>query len=136
MATKKAAKVAFKPPKSLALCADMLYTLRDERLAVSKQAAAIGEKESILREYLINNLPKSNASGISGKVANVTISTETVPSVSDKKKFLAYVKRTGAFDLITSSMNTKAIRDRWDDGKSVPGIGQFNVVKVSVTKVK
>lgn len=126
----------FKMPKSLAQCADLAYQLREARLKVSRDIAQIQEQEKLVKEYLIQNLPKSQASGVSGKVANAKIETDTVPTVTDKKKFLAYVKKTGDFDLITSSMNSKAVRDRWDNKKKVPGIGEFQVVKLSLTKVK
>lgn len=134
MATKKAA--ALKIPKSLAQCADLAYELRERRLAIKREMDAVEEQEKAVKEYLINNLPKSQASGVSGKVANAKIERDTVPTVTDKKKFLAHVKKTGDFDLITSSMNARAIKDRWDNKKRVPGIGEFQVVKLSLTKVK
>lgn len=125
----------FKLPKTLAECADLAYSLREERLAINRQAEEIAKKETQLREHIIKNLPKSQASGVSGKVANAKVITDVVPTVKDKAKFLAYVKKTGAFDLITSSMNAKAVKERWDAKKKVPGIEPYDVVKLSLTKV-
>lgn len=133
MATKKAAP---KIPKSLAQCADLAYELRERRLAIKRQMEEVEEQEKAVKEYLINNLPKSQASGVSGKVANAKIERDTVPTVTDKKKFLAHVKKTGDFDLITSSMNARAVKDRWENKKKIPGVGEFQVVKLSLTKVK
>lgn len=133
---KKIKPGAFKLPKTMAECADLAYQLREERLEIQRAAAAVGEKESLLREHIINNLPKSQASGISGKVANAKVETDVVPTFTDKAKFLAHIKKTGDFDLMTSGMNAKAIRERWDNKKKVPGVGEHTIVKLSLTKVK
>src|SRR3546814_12231263 len=52
--------------------------------------------------HIIKNLPKSQASGVSGRVANAKVEVDTVPTFTDKAKFLAYVKKTGDFDLMTT----------------------------------
>lgn len=126
----------FKLPKNMAEVADLAYQLREERLRVQKETQAIGKLEARLKEHLIQNLPKSAASGVSGKVANAKIEKEVVPHIEDKAKFLAHVKKTGDFSLITAGMNSAAIKERWDNKKKVPGIGEFTVVKVSLTKVR
>jgi hypothetical protein len=126
----------FKLPKTMAECADLAYTLREERYAIQRQAKEVAEKEALLREHIIQNLPKSQASGVSGKVANAKVETDTVPTFTDKAKFLAYVKKTGDFDLMTTGMNASAVKARWENKKKVPGIGETQIVKLSLTKVK
>lgn len=63
----------FKIPTALAKCADMLYELERERYALQKQIEEMKKKESALTEHLINNLPKSDATGVSGKIARAVI---------------------------------------------------------------
>lgn len=132
--TKKPGK--FKLPKTMAECADLAYTLREERYAIQRQAKEVADKEALLREHIIKNLPKSQASGVSGKVANAKVEVDTVPTFTDKAKFLAYVKKTGDFDLMTTGMNASAVKARWENKKKVPGIGETQIVKLSLTKVK
>lgn len=132
---KKGKKAPFKLPKTLAQCADLAYTRRADRLEVQREATAIGEEEKALKEHLIQNLPKSQASGVSGKVANAKIDKKKVPFIEDKKKLLAHVKKTGDWDLLTIGINTAAVEERWDQKKKVPGVGEFEVIKVSLTKV-
>src|SRR3546814_12122512 len=86
--------------------------------------------------HIIKNLPKSQASGVSGRVANAKVEVDTVPTFTDKAKFLAYVKKTGDFDLMTTGMNASAVKARWENKKKVPGIGETQIVKLSLTKVK
>lgn len=125
----------FKLPKTLAQCADLAYALRIERLEVQRDAAAIGKEETQVKEHLIQNLPKSNASGVSGKVANAKVVKQQVPQITDKKKLLAYVKKTGDWDLLTIGVNTTAVEERWANKKKVPGVEPFQIIKVSLTKV-
>lgn len=125
----------FKPPKSLAKCADMLYETRQARLALGKQVEELQKKETLLKDHLIEHLPKGDASGISGKVARVSILLKAKPTVEDWDSFYAYVKKTGAFELLQRRLSETAVKERWDDDKVVPGVGKFNYVDVSLGKV-
>jgi hypothetical protein len=122
-------------PKSMGVCADMLYQLRENRLVVQKQVDAMEEEEKALREYIIQNLPKSQQSGAAGKVALAKIEVKPEPVVNDWDAFYGYIKKKGEFELLNRALNRKAVKERWDNGKTVPGVGRFNVTKVSVTKI-
>jgi hypothetical protein len=127
----------FKPPKSLATCADMLYKLREERYALNKQVDALQEKETALREYLINNLPKSSATGISGKLATVKVELKRIVQVEDWDKLQKYIIKNaskGSFALLQRRVNATAVEEIWADKKTVPGCVPFSVPVVSVTK--
>ena len=132
---RQARPVPFKVPKQLATCADLLYTIRQERLALEKQLKELKSRESLLREHLINTLPKSEASGIAGRVARAKIETKEVPQVEDWEVLQKYVKRTGAFELLQRRLSDTAIKERWEAGKEVPGVKHFKAVVVSCTKV-
>lgn len=132
MATEK----KYKFPKALGSCADKLYELREKRLAMQKEVDAVEAEEKALKEHIINTLPKSEASGISGKVANVKVVTKEVPNLEDQEQFFKYLKKTGDFDLIQRRLNAAAVQARWEAGKEVPGVNHFTAVTVSLTKVK
>ncbi len=135
MATKPA---ALKIPKSLAAVADLYYTKREERLELQRQAAAIEEDEKLLKQHLIDNLPKSQATGVAGKLVRVSVTTKEVPQVTDWDKFYAYVaknKAKGGFALLNRAVNAKAINEIWDSGKKVDGVGKFTAVNLSVNKL-
>jgi arginine repressor len=138
----KPAKKDLKPvklPKSLAACADRYYLVMHERLDKQKQLTKeledLVREEKALAEHLINTLPKGEASGIAGQVARASIETKPVPTIQDKAKFLAYVRKTGELDLLSQSLNTEAVKARWDAKKAIPGVGVFNVVRVSIHKL-
>jgi len=125
----------FKMPKTLGLCADELYNTREQRKALQKEVDALTEKESLIKEHLINNLPKSDASGVTGKLVRVTAVTKTVAQVKDWDKFYAYIKKNNAFDLMQRRVSEAAVQERWEGKKKVPGVEPFNVVSISINKV-
>jgi hypothetical protein len=131
---------AFKLPKSLAECADLLFTTRNARLAIKKLMEAEEAKESALREHLINNLPKSQASGIAGKFARVTVSSKTVVSVTDWDKVNEYIlkngkKNPGVFALYQRRIGDATVKEMWAAGKEVPGTAPLDVPVIGINKL-
>jgi hypothetical protein len=130
-----ATEVKYKFPKALGACADKLFELRNKRLAEQKKVDEISAEESALKNHIIENLPKSEASGVAGKLARVTVVTKQIPQVKDWDAFYKYVKKTGSFDLMQKRLTDAAIKERWEAGKEVPGVEHFNAVSVSINKV-
>jgi hypothetical protein len=130
-----ATEVKYKFPKALGACADKLFELRNKRLAEQKKVDEITAEETALKNHIIENLPKSEASGVAGKLARVTVVTKQVPQVKDWDAFYKYVKKTGSFDLMQKRLTDAAIKERWESGKEVPGVEHFNAVSVSINKV-
>jgi hypothetical protein len=129
----KAEKSKF--PKTIGACADKVYELRIARLAKQKEVDAIEADEQALKAYIIDNLPKSEASGVAGKYARVTVITKEVPQVKDWPTFYKFLKKTGDFDLLQKGLSKAAVEARWDAGKTIPGIEVFTAVTLSITKV-
>lgn len=125
----------FAMPKTLGGCADALWKTRQERMRVQKQVDALRAVEKLIEDRLIAELPKSDATGVSGKLAKVRAISTPVPIVQDWGAFYAGVHKAKAYDLFQRRLNGAAVKERWDAGKSVPGVGTFNAVKVSLTKV-
>lgn len=144
---KKAAQ-AFKPPKTLGECADLLYTTKNERLAQQKVVDAFEKKENALKDYIIETLPKSKANGVAGHLARVTLEKKDIPRPEDwskiyaqvVKNYLAEIKKKsgqedGAFALLNRALNASAVGDVWAAKKEVPGVIKFTVIKVGVNKL-
>lgn len=125
-------------PKTMGACADKLYKLREKRYELGRQIKEIEEEESVIKKYVIDNLSKQESNGVSGKVANVRIKVEDVPTVEDWEAFYKYITRTKSFDMLQKRINVKAIRERIEDKKDFAkkaGIGSYTNVSVSITKL-
>lgn len=126
---------AVKLPKSAAACADLLYKTREARYKLQKEVDKLKAVETACNEFFINNLPK-DTTGISGKVAQVHVDSKPVPQVEDWDAFYKHVKKTGQFDLMQRRLSESAIKERWENNKTVPGVTKFNVKTVSCTALK
>lgn len=122
-------------PKTLGAAVDALYSTRQRRLEVQKEVDALASFEAELKEHLIQTLPKSDASGVAGRLARATITTKIVPTVEDWDLFYAYVRKTKDFSLLQKRVGEAAIAERWDAGKEVPGVARFRAVGVGVNKL-
>lgn len=127
-------------PKTMAGVADLLYETMQERFAIQKQVEVKTKVESALKEYIINNLPKSEASGIAGKKARVSLGKKIVAQVEDWDALYghivkSYKKTPGVFSLLQRRVGDAAVKEIWDAGKKVPGVGIFEAVVVSVNKL-
>jgi hypothetical protein len=122
-------------PETLGACADLLYDLRKSRFAKQREIDYLEDWEKSLKAHIIDTLPKSDMTGVSGRNAKVSILVKEVPQIEDWGKFTDYVSANGAFDLLQKRANELAVRERWQDGSDVPGLVKFNAVTVSVTKV-
>ncbi len=127
--------MTYKFPKELGACADKYYTLRQKRAEAQKVVDAIEAEEKALKEYLIENLPKSLASGVAGKLCRVSVNSRDVPTAKDWAKVFAHIKKTGDFDILQRRLSDGAIKERWEANKKIPGIEPFKVTSLSVNKL-
>ena len=122
-------------PKTLAGVVDLFYKVRAERLEEEKYVDEVREFENELKRELINSIPKSEATGVAGKVARATIVKKEVDQVKDWDAFYAYMQKNKAWDLLQKRINASAVRARRDAKKPVPGTETIDIVDVSITKI-
>jgi hypothetical protein len=135
LADKDTKKPAVKLPKSPAAVADLLYKTREARYKVQKEVEKLKAVETACTEFFINSLP-ADTSGVAGKVARVQVDTKPVPQVKDWDAFYKYVARNKAFELLQRRLSDGAVKERWENGKVVPGVERFNAKTVSCTALK
>ena len=126
---------AFKIPKTIGACADRLYKIKELRADISKQDKLLEEEAKEIKEYIILTLPKSEATGVAGKLARVAVVTKLVPQVEDWPAFWAAFNKRTDTDMLARSINKTAVEARLDAGKKVPGIVMFNATSVSLNKL-
>lgn len=125
--------------KSMSLVADELYTTQQDRYALNKAVEALGKKESLLREHLIDNL-KKDSTGIAGRIARASIKMKTVVQVEEWPKVYEYIlkharKDSGAWSLLQKRIGEGAVKEIWESGKTIPGVKPLDVPTVSLNKV-
>lgn len=128
-------KPDFALPKTPAQCADLLYAARECRLTIQRETEKLSRLESQISNYFIENLPKSDSSGVSGLRANVQLKKKPIPTVENWDKFYPYVYQHKAGELLQRRLSESAVSERLGAGERIPGVGIFNAITVSCTKL-
>lgn len=72
------------------------------------------------------------------KIGKITaaIRESSFLSIADKRVFLKYVKKNGAFDLFQNRVSPVAVREREEHGEKVPGLKTFTKKWIQLRKSK
>lgn len=128
-------KPKFIIPKKMGEWPDLLHKMREERLAKQREVDELEANEKLFKEHMINTIPKSEASGVSGKEYKVQIVKKVIPQVKDWLPFYAHILKTKDFGFLNKALNKAHVEEVWDAGKKVPGVEGFDAVTVSLTKI-
>lgn len=122
-------------PDSLGPCVDLYKEVSELRLAMQKEVDAVKARESEIKQHIIDNLSKSDDTGVAGKKYRAQIVTKTAATVADWDKVWQFIRDNDRTDLVQKRINDKAVKEIWEAGEQVPGVEKFNSVDVSVRKV-
>ena len=126
-----------KSAAELAATADLWFAKRAERLAADKVAAELKTEESALEADIIDQMLKSQVSAVGGKdVVTYLPAPKLEPVKKDWQKFWQFVMETGDSSLIEQRIGRLAIKERWANGETIPGVDSFPVYKLSRSKPK
>lgn len=130
-------------PKHDAQVGDLMYELQKERQALNKLVDLYAKLESECRERLINNLPKSESSGVSGKVARTFVEDKEIVRVVDWDAFHEWLvteqkKDKGAWAMLQKRVNDSTVlevlkaRRAKNPKAKIPGVeyGKVPVVRL------
>ena len=121
--------------------ADLLYDLRAARQQLGTITTPLDDllepAEKAVKEHFVNTLKADESSGVQGKYSRVQVTPNDIPTVNPEgwPKLYAYIKRTGAFELLNRAVNREAVKERWRNKKQVPGVTIFHDKRVSCTKL-
>lgn len=121
--------------KELAAIADAFLAAQTERLKADKVAEALKAQETMYQSCVIEQLRKQEISAIGGTAVILELKDEDQPRVEDWALFQKYILKTKDFSLLERRPGKAAIKERWEDGKEVPGVSRFKVYKLSRRKV-
>lgn len=124
--------------KELGKRADAYATLKAQRLAADKVAAALKAEESKAKAFLMETMLAQEITAIGGSVIRLELDSEAVqePVVEDWTKLYKYIQKTGDFSLLEKRIGKAAVKEQWENGKKLPGVGSFPVWKLHEHAVK
>jgi hypothetical protein len=109
---------------------------RDERREADKAVEALKERELVLKQQLLDYFEANKVKSVGDGRFNYALVTSDEPTVTDWNELYAHIRRTGEFELLFRRLNNGSVKDHWDNGVLVPGVGKFPTVSLSITKAK
>jgi hypothetical protein len=111
---------------------------RAERLAADKISEGLKEIETELKTKLMERLRKAANKSVSNGDRLIQLVTKDEPVVQKENWPLvwAHIKKTQDLDLLERRINKTAVKERWEDGKVIPGVSKLPVETISDTAAK
>ena len=122
------------PPKKLGEIIDELYQRRASRLVLTKSVDALKAEEAELRRLIIQRLQDVGLDSGRGTMATASITKDDQANVKDWSALENYILEHKSFDLLQRRVSITAIRARWDNDESLPGVEKVTLTDLSLTK--
>lgn len=113
---------------------DQMY---DQDQKIKKQHTVLAKLKSeraALETKLLKTFKQQELDGARGVKGAARINRRDLVSIKDRTKFNAYVLKNKAFDLYQARVSTEAYFARVEEGETVPGVGIFPKISISITK--
>lgn len=117
--------------------ADQILTLDKLRMQLDKASEVASSRVSALQKELAEKMNKLKLGNAGGRRAKAEFVEKEFGRVDDWDKFYAHIAKTKAWDLLQRRPNNKALAERWDAKKKVPGVirDRIKLLKISAKKV-
>lgn len=109
-------------------------TIRQQRLALQKEVDILDQKEKNLKAELVEMLVATDKDKLTEVHGDVIIGVRMIctdePNVENWSDLLQHIKETGAIDLLQKRITPNAVRQRWEEGMTIPGVS--SIIKYDV----
>lgn len=105
----------------MALISNILST-RKRRLSLQREADLLEQEEKTLTGQLVQMMNEAGAIVRKEGEDEVTLVTSMEPLANEWPKILDYIVTNDALDLLQKRLTASAVKARWDNGETIPGI--------------
>ena len=103
-----------------------------DRLAADKLSRNLKSKEDELAFLMVTHCREHGGAGVDIGDILIDYSTMLKPVAEDWDAIHRYIREHDAIDLVHKRLTEGAVKLRWDDGVTIPGVGDKLVEKVKV----
>lgn len=121
--------------KELPQLIDAYADARQERLAAQRATDALASEENKFKAEIIALLQDNDLSTAGSARHSVKLKMDDKPIANDWDAIYSYIHETQSFDLLQRRLGERAIKLRWEDGVTIPGVTTFPVEKLTISKV-
>lgn len=122
------AEVQFKIPTSIAQAVDLYGETKKKRLEKEKEAEVLADQEKLLKNHLIESIPKSDATGVAGKIWRVAVMLKERVIVDSENggwdAIAAWAKKNklAPHEFMQKRLNEAVFKERLAAGKKIDGV--------------
>lgn len=110
-------------------------TAEQDRMAHDKLSRELKKIEDEAESLLIDQIRKNKVLNVQCPGLTVSLAGPKMkPHVQEWPKFYAYILETEDFSLLERRPSAKAITERWDDNRVVPGVEKFPIYTLSKSR--
>ena len=114
---------------------DALFELREKKRSLEAAVKDLDGQASLVEERLMETMAKNGLDKATGKLASVSISSNTVANVEDWDAFLAYIYKNKLGHLLQRRVSDPAYRELLEAKKAVPGVQPFTKRRLNLRVV-
>ena len=114
---------------------DRLYDLRSEKSELNAKISVLDEEIVVLKGLLMDRLDDEETIKACGKNASVTITSQTVPNVTDWDAVHQYIVDNNACYLLEKRLSAAPYREMLAAGEPIPGTEPFEKREISLRKL-
>ena len=132
-------KQATRLPNKVGGLLDRRWFLKKQKEVLEAALNEVKDEIETVEAALFLKYKIQDVSGARGTHCQASISTLVVPTAEDWSKIYTHIlkgKGPARFDLLQKRLAVKAVKERWDDNVTVPGVGRFEKQRLSVTALK
>lgn len=120
--------------KTLSELIDAYAIERNKRDDLQEKVVACTNRMSTLESDILQAMSAEGITSVGSALATATMKQASRPSIKDWAAFYAYVKETGAFELLHKRLSSTAFQERWDAGEVIPGTEKSEFWEVSIRR--
>jgi len=120
--------VEFKIPTNIAQAVDLYGETKKKRLEKEKEAEVLADQEKLLKNHLIESIPKSDATGVAGKIWRVAVMLKERVIVDSENggwdAVAAWAKKNklAPHEFMQKRLNEAVFKERLAAGKKIDGV--------------
>ena len=103
---------------------------------LDKQAEQMKEHEEILKKAIIAKYQEQGLTLLGSKLGVVKLSEADEPVAQDWIAVWDFIRENNAFELLHKRLTNTAVKERWEAGEEIPGVGKQKVYRLSVSGTK
>jgi len=125
-------RTATAKPPSLGALIDQMWGLRDKKRELEASIKDLDGQIANIESSLMEQMAEQGVDKMSGVLATVSISTNTVAQVEDWDAFLAYVYKKKYGHLLQRRVSDPAYRELLEQGQKIPGVTPFSKQRLNL----